>query len=195
MKTDAAVQQLVDSYGSWVQQENENTAGGTGRMTNALYPYDAMFSPIRVNRLTLKNRLVMAPMGNIDMCRGDGTSQRQDAAVLRMRARRAARGSITTGPYPHQPRRGQRPVTELGAPVLLPPHRPQAAPYSRAGAISRRGVHSLRQQAYSSSSRAGLGRVGNPQCLINELKFPVSASFNPNFYIPQIPVRSGFQRR
>lgn len=33
----------------------------------------------------------------------------------------------------------------------------------------------------------GLGRVGNPQCLITQLKFPVSASLNPNFYIPEIP--------
>ena len=33
----------------------------------------------------------------------------------------------------------------------------------------------------------GLGRVGNPQCLITQLKFPVSASLNPNFYISEIP--------
>ena len=41
-------------------------------MTSELYPYDALFSPIRVNRLTLKNRIVMAPMGNIDMCEETG---------------------------------------------------------------------------------------------------------------------------
>ncbi|MCJ7834810.1 hypothetical protein MUB23_05305 [Cuneatibacter sp. NSJ-177] len=33
----------------------------------------------------------------------------------------------------------------------------------------------------------GLGRVGPPQCLLNELKLPVSASLNPNFYIPELP--------
>jgi 2-enoate reductase len=33
----------------------------------------------------------------------------------------------------------------------------------------------------------GLGRVGNPQCLITQMKFPVSASLNPNFYISEIP--------
>jgi len=32
-----------------------------------------------------------------------------------------------------------------------------------------------------------LGRVGNPQCLITQMKFPVFASFNPNFYTTQIP--------
>ncbi|MEG2938882.1 MAG: FAD-dependent oxidoreductase, partial [Oscillospiraceae bacterium] len=33
----------------------------------------------------------------------------------------------------------------------------------------------------------GLGRVGPPTCLVNEMKFPRSASFNPNFYIPELP--------
>lgn len=33
----------------------------------------------------------------------------------------------------------------------------------------------------------GLGRVGNPQCLVNSLKFPVSSSLNPNFYMSQVP--------
>jgi 2-enoate reductase len=34
---------------------------------------------------------------------------------------------------------------------------------------------------------AGLGRVGNPQCLTNQLKFPRSSSLNPNWYIKDIP--------
>ena len=34
---------------------------------------------------------------------------------------------------------------------------------------------------------AGLGRVGSPECLLKKLKFPVSASWNPNFYLPSIP--------
>jgi 2-enoate reductase len=34
---------------------------------------------------------------------------------------------------------------------------------------------------------AGLGRVGNPQCLLNKYKFPVSSSLNPNFYMPNVP--------
>ena len=33
----------------------------------------------------------------------------------------------------------------------------------------------------------GLGRVGNPQCLITMHKLPNSASWNPSFYIPAIP--------
>src|SRR5690554_4485991 len=72
MKTDVMIQELVDSYGSWVRDEADNKAGNTGRMTKNLYPYDSMFSPIEVNSITLKNRIVMAPMGNIDMCEETG---------------------------------------------------------------------------------------------------------------------------
>ena len=60
MKTDALVERLVNSYGNWVQKDCENTEGGTGRYTRELWPYDTMFSPIQVNRLTIKNRLVMS---------------------------------------------------------------------------------------------------------------------------------------
>lgn len=54
MKTDAKIQALVDSYGRWVTYGLENRAGGTGRMTKTLYPYDFMFSPIHVNRMVIK---------------------------------------------------------------------------------------------------------------------------------------------
>jgi len=30
-------------------------------------------------------------------------------------------------------------------------------------------------------------RVGPPASLLNKKKFPVSASFNPSFYVPQMP--------
>ena len=33
----------------------------------------------------------------------------------------------------------------------------------------------------------GLGRVAPPTCLMQQHKFPVSTSFNPNFYIPEVP--------
>ena len=34
-----------------------------------------------------------------------------------------------------------------------------------------------------------MGRVGSPECLLTKHKMPVSASWNPNFYIPAIPCR------
>ena len=58
MKTDESVQRLVDSYGAWF---HDDARLESGRMTKRLYPYDFLFSPIRINHMTVKNRLVMAP--------------------------------------------------------------------------------------------------------------------------------------
>ena len=67
LKKDQLVQDLINSYGNWVQEDNENEAGSTARMTKEMYPYETLFSPIRVNNITLKNRIVMGPMGNVNM--------------------------------------------------------------------------------------------------------------------------------
>ena len=41
-------------------------------MTKELYPYQALFSPIQVNKTMIKNRVVMGPMGNLNMCEESG---------------------------------------------------------------------------------------------------------------------------
>lgn len=64
MGKDVLVQQLVDSFDSW---PTKKSGCGSSRMTQELYPFDELFSPIKINKLTVKNRIVMAPMGNIDM--------------------------------------------------------------------------------------------------------------------------------
>ena len=56
MKTDPKIQELVDGYGDWFRDEKRLRCG---QMTKQLYPYDTMFSPIRINRLTVKNRLCL----------------------------------------------------------------------------------------------------------------------------------------
>ena len=58
MGQDKLIQELSANYGDWWKKGFD-----APKMTNDLYPYDSMFSPIRVNRMTIKNRLVMAPMG------------------------------------------------------------------------------------------------------------------------------------
>ena len=183
MKTDALVQSLVDSYGSWVTGENENRKGGTGRMTKELYPYDAMFSPIQVNRLTIKNRLVMAPMGNIDMCEETGRPNDKMLQYFFARAKGGV-GLITTGliPISHGI---DNSVTELGHLSYFPRIDRSRTVFAGWRDLAQ-GVHAYGSKLFIQLT-AGLGRVGNPQCLINEMKFPVSASMNPNFYIPQIP--------
>jgi 2-enoate reductase len=35
----------------------------------------------------------------------------------------------------------------------------------------------------------GLGRVGPPECVIKKHRLPISASWNWNFYVPDIPCR------
>lgn len=183
MKTDPLVQRLVDSYGNWVCDKQENRAGGTGRMTKELYPYDAMFSPIRINRITVKNRLVMAPMGNIDMCEETGRPNDKMLQYFFARARGGV-GLITTGLIPISHGIDSS-VTELGKLSYFPRIDRSRTVYAGWRDLAQ-GVHAYGSKIFVQLT-AGLGRVGNPQCLINELKFPVSASFNPNFYIPQIP--------
>ncbi|MDO4572023.1 MAG: FAD-dependent oxidoreductase [Clostridia bacterium] len=184
MKTDAFVQQLVDGYGNWVQSaENENRAGGTGRMTNALYPYERLFSPITINRTTIKNRLVMAPMGNIDMCEETGRPNDKMLQYFFARAKGGV-GLITTGliPISHGI---DNSITELGHLSYFPRIDRSRTVLSGWRDLAQ-GVHAFGSKIFVQLT-PGLGRVGNPQCLITQIKLPVSASWNPNFYISQIP--------
>jgi len=183
LKKDAKVQELVDSYGSWVKNSTENCAGATGRMTKELYPYDAMFSPVKINRMTIKNRLVMAPMGNIDMCEETGRPNDKMLQYFFARAKGGV-GLITTGliPISHGI---DNSITELGKMSYFPRIDRSRTVFSGWRDLAQ-GVHAFGSKIFIQLT-PGLGRVGNPQCLINELKFPVSASYNPNFYIPQIP--------
>jgi len=183
LKTDAKIQSLIDSYGSWVTDSSENCAGATARMTKELYPYHAMFSPVQVNRTTIKNRLVMAPMGNIDMCEETGRPNDKMLQYFFARAKGGV-GLITTGliPISHGI---DHSITELGNLSYFPRIDRSRTVFSAWRDLAQ-GVHIYGSKIFIQLT-AGLGRVGNPQCLINELKFPVSASLNPNFYIPQIP--------
>ena len=182
MKTDALVQRLVDSYGSWVTDGSDAQTGCAG-MTQNLYPYTSMFSPIRINRMTVKNRLVMAPMGNIDMCEETGRPNDKMLQYFFARAK-GGTGLLTTGlvPISHGI---DHSITELGKLTYFPRIDRSRTVFAGWRDLAE-GVHVYGAKIFVQLT-AGLGRVGNPQCLINELKFPVSASFNPNFYMSQIP--------
>ena len=184
LKKDAFVQQLIDGYGNWVcVPDNVNRAGGSAAMTQDLYPYEKLFSPIRVNGLTIKNRLVMAPMGNIDMAEETGRPNAKMQQYFFARAKGGV-GLITTGliPISHGI---DHSITELGGLSYFPRIDRSRTVFS--------GWRDLAQGCHNYGARIfvqltpGLGRVGNPQCLITQMKFPVSASLNPNFYIPEIP--------
>lgn len=182
MKTDALVQELIDSYGNWVS-DGKRSQQSMGSMTKNLYPYDSIFSPIHVNHLVIKNRIVMAPMGNIDMCEETGRPNDKMLQYFFARAK-GGTGLLTTGliPISHGI---DNSITEMGKLSYFPR-------IDRSRTVQA-GWRDLAQGCHAFGSRIfiqltpGLGRVGNPQCLVNELKFPVSASWNPNFYISQIP--------
>lgn len=183
MKTDAKIQQLVDSYGSWVQGDCENKAGGTARFTKKLYPYTSSFSPIRINRMTVKNRFVMAPMGNLMMCEESGRPNEKMVQYFTARAKGGC-GLITTGLIP---------ISHHIDNTTTEPKNFSMFPRIDGTRTNFSGWRELAQGCHVYGSKLfiqltpGLGRVGPPTCLVNEMKFPNSASFNPNFYIPELP--------
>lgn len=183
MITDKEIQTLVDSYGNWIQSQCENKAGGTARMTKKLYPYNAIFSPIKINNTTIKNRVVMAPMGNIDMCEETGRPNNKMLQYFFARAK-GGTGLITTGliPISHGI---DNSITELGKLSYFPRIDRSRTVFSGWRDLAQ-GVHAYGSKIFVQLT-PGLGRVGNPQCLINEKKFPVSASFNPNYYMSEVP--------
>jgi len=184
MKTDAKIQELVNSYGNWfTNPDHENSAGGAGRMTKDLYPYTAMFSPIQINRTKIKNRLVMAPMGNIDMCEETGRPNDKMLQYFFARAKGGV-GLITTGLVPISFGIDNS-VIEPGKLSYFPRIDRSRTVFAGWRDLAQ-GVHNFGAKIFIQLT-PGLGRVGNPQCLVNQYKFPVSASFNPNFYMPQIP--------
>ena len=188
MGKDALVQQLVGSYDNWpASRENASEkpglCGSSARMTQELYPYDRLFSPIKINKLTIKNRIVMAPMGNIDMCEETGRPNDMMLQYFFARAKGGC-GLLTTGLVPVSHGIDST-VTELDGLTYFPriDRSHTVMPGWRDLA---QGVHALGSRIFVQLT-AGLGRVGNPQCLLTQKKLPVSASFLPNYYIPAIP--------
>ena len=180
MKTDKKIEELTSYFGDWF---NDGETLDTGKMTQDLYPYDMMFSPVKVNRITIKNRLVMAPMGNISMCDETGRPNEKMLAYFTERAKGGV-GLITTGLVPVSHGLDHT-ITELGQLTYFPRIDRSRTVFA--------GWRDLAANVHSYGSRifiqltAGLGRVGNPQCLVNSLKFPQSASFNPSWYMPELP--------
>ncbi len=180
MKTDKKIEELTSFYGNWF---NDGKTLKKGKMTKDLYPYDSMFSPVKVNSITIKNRLVMAPMGNISMCDETGRPNEKMLAYFFERAKGGV-GLITTGlvPVTHGL---DHTVTEMDKLSYFPRidrSRTNFAGWRDLAA----GIHSYGSRVFIQLT-AGLGRVGNPQCLVNELHFPQSASMNPSWYMPELP--------
>jgi len=171
---------LEDTFGDWFNGKMEIPT-----MTNNLYPYSSMFSPIKVNTCEIKNRLVMGPMGNVNMADETGRPSEKMISYFEARAKGGV-GLITTGLVPTV--HGIDPtVTEKDELSYFP-----RIDRSRTNLVGWRNlaysVHSYGAKLFIQLT-AGLGRVGNPECLLTKFKLPVSASWNPNFYMPAIPCK------
>lgn len=178
MSYEEKLSQLHASFGDWWKKGYE-----APKMTQELYPYDNMFSPIRVNNLTLKNRLIMAPMGNISMCDETGRPNMKMLKYFEERAKGGV-GLITTGLVPVSYGIDTS-IIELGQLTYFPRidrSRTVFAGWRDLAAM----VHAHSSHIFIQLS-AGLGRVGNPQCLTTQMKLPRSASLNPNWYMSDVP--------
>jgi 2-enoate reductase len=173
---------LVQGYGTWFEDE---TKFKDGLMTSNLAPYKHLFTPIQINRLQLKNRIIMGPIGNISMADETGRPSLKMIEYFTARAKGGV-GLITSGLIPIS--HGIDPaVTELGEMSYFP-----RIDRSRSVLAGWRdlvdNIHAFGARFFIQLS-PGVGRVGSPECLIKKWKMPVSASWNSNHYMPAIPCR------
>jgi 2-enoate reductase len=182
MDNETFLHSLVEGFSNWFEDEERIR---DGRMNASLYPYTALFSPIQVNRLKLKNRIVMGPMGNVCMADETGRPGAKMIAYFAARAKGGV-GLITSGLVPVNADLDPS-ITEPGQLSMLPRIDRSRTVYA--------GWRSIAEAVHAHGARffiqltSGLGRVGSPECLLKKLKMPVSASWNPSFYIPMIPCR------
>ncbi len=176
------VASLIEGYGGW--SGNEELLAD-GRMTDRLFPYHKLFSPIQVNSIKIKNRIVMGPMGNVGMPDETGRPGNKMIQYFVERAKGGV-GLITSG-LVLASNNVEASVTEPGDLSLLP-RIDRSRTVFPGWRILAESVHACGASFFIQLS-PGLGRVASPECLIKKLRLPVSASWNPNFYMPAVPCR------
>ena len=176
------IRRLTEDYGTWFLDDERLEQG---RLRGRLHPYERLFSSVRINGVTLKNRVVMAPMGNLSM--GD-ESGRPSERMVRYFAERAQGGAglLISGlvPVSHAV---DPTVTEPGGLTYFPRLDRSRSVFAGWRDIAT-ACHAYGARFFVQLS-AGMGRVGSPECLLTKHRLPVSASWNPNFYIPTVPCR------
>jgi len=176
------IKDLVDSYGTWFRDERRLE---DGRMTDLLHPYTHLFSPIQVNSVKIKNRIVMGPMGNVGMADETGRPGNKLIRYYTERARGGA-GLITSGLVPVS-YNVEPSLTEPGDLSVLP-RIDRSRTVFPGWRVLAESIHAHGAKFFIQLS-PGLGRVGSPECLLKKWRLPVSASWNPNFYLPVVPCR------
>lgn len=145
--------------------------------------YDKIFEPGQIGRCKLKNRIIMAPMGNINMADPIGRPLTKMINYFTERAK-GGTGLLITGLIPVS--YGIDPtVSEDNDTTYFPridgSSRTRLAGWRDLAA----GVHSYDSKIFIQLT-AGLGRVGSPEPALKG-KILKSASWNKNFYVPQLP--------
>lgn len=145
--------------------------------------YDLLFQPGQIGTCLTKNRIIMAPMGNINMADPIGRPLPKMIDYFIERAR-GGTGLLITGLIPVS--FGIDPtVSEDNDTTYFPridgSSRTRLAGYRDLTA----GVHAYDSRLFIQLT-AGLGRVGSPEAMLKG-KLLRSASLNRNFYVPQIP--------
>ena len=176
---EAIVKTSLNYYATWFR---DSETLESGRISGHLRPYKALFSPIQINQLKIRNRIVMGPVGNVAMAEETGRPKAKMIAFLTERAKGGA-GLITTGLIPVAPDKDPS-LHEAGNRTILP-----LLNGSRSVLV---GWRDLAQSIHAHGSRifvqltAGLGRVGSPECFRRNWRLPVSASWNKNFYVQEV---------
>ena len=181
-KVQTLIDRLVARYDRWFEDEGVDRSA---TMTGDLHPYPHLFSPIDVNGVRIKNRIVMGPMGNVSMAEETG---RPSTKMIRYFVERAKGGVglITSGLVP---------VSFSVDPSFLEPGGLTYLPRIDGSRSVLAGWRDLAEGIHAHGTRffiqltPGAGRVGSPECVIKRWRLPVSSSWNPNFYMPKIPCR------
>ena len=176
------IEKLVSNLGNWFADESLLKRG---RMTSELYPYEKLFSPIQAGDLKLKNRIVMGPMGNLYMAEETGRPSNKMIKYFVERARGGA-GLICTGLVPVNVSTDPT-IEDLDNLGLMPRIDRHRTKYSAWKTLAD-GCHAYGARIFIQLT-PGLGRVGPPECVVKSYKIPVSASWNWNFYMPDVPCR------
>jgi 2-enoate reductase len=138
-----------------------------------------------VNGLILKNRLVMGPMGNINMAEEMGRPAAKMIEYFSERARGGV-GLITSGLVPTS--QGIDPTTTESGDRSLFPRLDRSRTVLAGWRILAERIHDWGAHFFIQLT-PGLGRVGSPEVLLKKARLPVSSWWNPNFYLPSVPCR------
>jgi len=182
MNYEDKIQKIVDGFSTWFEDDNLLELG---RIKDDLKPHTALFESIYINKVKLKNRVIMGPMGNVNMADEMGKPSQKMISYYLERAKGGV-GLITSGMIPvsvdDDPSYGDTDAT--GIFPRLDTHR---STYSGWRTISE-GCHAYGAKFFVQLA-PGMGRVGNPECLTKKMKLPISSSWQKNWYIPEIPCR------